>query len=96
MERTFANQDSKQPPEFRVKPNRRVNGQRRLQPDRRRAHVHVQNCRRKNLQDRRVASDRRPEQLTPSSETMISVPHKKRFTPLTTGVQTGRIINISV
>jgi hypothetical protein len=56
----------------------------------------VQNCRRKNLQDRRVASDRRPEQLTPSSETMISVPHKKRFTPLTTSVQTGRIINISV
>lgn len=83
------------PADFRAKPNRRVNGQRRIQQDRRKADIHVENCRRRQSQDRRNRHDRRPEQ-TFENETLICVPARKKFVTLNQSRPVGQFINISV
>ena len=79
-----------------ARPNRRVKGQRRLCPDRRKANIQVENCRRKQAQDRRTQQDRRPE-YNNDTEILRTVPVKKRFIAAnTSGPVIGSIINISV
>lgn len=77
------------------KPNRRTRGQRRIQPDRRKANLHVTNCRRRNAQDRRVQGDRRPS-FTEETEILGTVPVKKQFFVGGNTTKIGTIINISV
>ena len=84
-----------EPADFIAQPNRRVRGQRRVCPDRRKANLLVQNCRRKSVHERRGTVDRRPES-SEQREILRTVPVKKQFVVPGSAPKVGSIINISV